>query len=255
MELNQAINLFWEATQQGIYYPPEWKGKLTVEQGYRVQLGLLAKYVKAGDRHAGWKVGLTAKAIQDQIGFHEPVFGFLLERGKHASGAVLPFEELVAPSFEAELCLTLGKSLKGPEVSREEARAAIAAVQPALEIVEKRGDFTADFPLSLADNVQQKLFVTGETTPLAPGSAPLSQATVEININGESVQQASGSSVMGDPAASVAWLANKLAEFGKSLEEGLQIMSGSFTRQFPIAQGDLIEVRFEPFGEVSAEFQ
>jgi 2-keto-4-pentenoate hydratase len=31
-------------------------------------------------------------------------------------------------------------------------------------------------------------------------------------------------------------------------------MTGSFTRQFPIAQGDLIEARFDPFGTVTVEF-
>lgn len=255
MDLNLAIDSFWEATQQGIYYPPEWKGKLTVDDGYGVQLGLLEKYVAAGQRHAGWKVGLTAKAIQQQIGFHEPVFGFLLEAGDRPSPAVISAEELVAPSFETELCLILGEGLKGPGVSLEQARAAISAVQPAFEIVEKRGDFAADPPLSLADNVQQKYFVTGAETPLGAEDAPLSLATVEIFINGESVQKAGGDSVLGDPAAAVAWLANRLADFGKTLEPGQRIMSGSFTKQFPIAQGDLMEARFQPFGEVSAEFE
>ncbi len=253
MELEAVIESFWEATRQGIYYPPEWKGKLTVDQGYRVQLGLLERYVASGERHAGWKVGLTATAIQQQIGFHEPVFGFLLERGNHRSPAVLAAEELLAPSFEPELCLTVGKPLQGPGVSPEQARAAISVVQPAFEIVEKRGDFAVDPPLSLADNVQKKCFVTGPETPLGPEYPPLSLTRVEIIINGESVERAGADSVMGDPAASVAWLANRLADFGKSLQPGERIMSGSFTKQFPICQGDLMEARFEPFGEVSVE--
>ena len=48
----------------------------------------------------------------------------------------------------------------------------------------------------------------------------------------------------------VIWFPNNHRE----LEAGTRIMSGSFTKQFPIAQGDLIEARFEPFGTVSAEF-
>ena len=254
MELKPAIDSIWEATQQGIYYPQEWKGKLNVDEGYRVQLGLLERYVAEGERHAGWKVGLTAKAIQDQIGYHEPVFGFLLERGNRDSGTTIEADELVAPSFETELCLTMGHTLRGPGVTTDVARKAIAAVQPAFEIVEKRGDFTADFSLALADNVQQKFFITGAAVP--PGEDPdaLSVARVDIFINGEQVDSAPGSNVMGDPAASVAWLANKLGEFGRALEEGARIMSGSFTRQFPIAQGDVIEAVFESFGKVSAEF-
>jgi len=121
--------------------------------------------------------------------------------------------------------------------------------------VEKRGDFTADFSLSLADNVQQKYFVTGARTTLSPADPPLAGAEVEIFINGESVEKASAANVMGEPAAALAWLANKLAEFERGLEPGLRIMSGSLTKQYPIAQGDLIEARFTPFGEVAAEFQ
>ena len=62
-----------------------------------------------------------------------------------------------------------------------------------------------------------------------------------------------GQAVLGGPAASVAWLANRLADFGQRLEQGSKIMTGSFTRQYPIAQGDLIEARFDPFGPVTLE--
>ena len=67
------------------------------------------------------------------------------------------------------------------------------------------------------------------------------------------MDQAQGSNVMGDPAASLAWLANKLATRGKKLEAGMRVMSGSFTKQFPIAQGDLFEARFKPFGTVTLQ--
>jgi 2-keto-4-pentenoate hydratase len=40
------------------------------------------------------------------------------------------------------------------------------------------------------------------------------------------------------PYNSVAWLASKLAQFGERISAGDYIMSGSFTRQFPLAQGD-----------------
>ena len=83
----------------------------------------------------------------------------------------------------------------------------------------------------------------------------LSRTTVEVLINGEPVDRADGSAVMGDPANSVAWLANKLAEFGLELEAGMRVMSGSFTKQYAIGQGDHIESRFEPFGTVEAQFE
>jgi len=254
MELQAAIDAIWEHRQRGIYYPPEWRGKFDVDTGYRVQLGVLAREVKGGERHAGWKVGLTAKAIQDQVQFHERVFGYLLESGELPSGVKMPAEELIAPSFENELLVVLGEPLKGPDVTPEQARAAIAGVAPALEIVEKRGDFAADPPQSLADNVQQRAYIVGPLTRPPGPEADLQAATVEVYINGERVDSAAGSEVMGGPEASVAWLANRLADFGRKLEQGSKIMTGSFTRQFPIAKGDLVEARFVPYGSVTAEF-
>ncbi len=254
MNLQQAIDSIWECKQQGIYYPSEWRGKFGVEDGYRVQLGILAKQIKGGEQHTGWKVGLTAKAIQTQVNFHERVFGYLLHSGELRSGAVIAYDELVAPSFETELCVVLGEALKGPDVTPQQARAAISGVAPGLELVEKRGDFAGDPPLSMADNVQQKSYVIGEITTPLPPELDLRATQVEIYINGECVDQATGAEVMGGPSASVAWLANKLADFGRKLEPGTRVMTGSFTKQYPVAPGDLIEARFAPFGTVSAEF-
>ena len=251
--LKEAIDALWESRLQGRHLPAEWKGKLSVDEGYQIQLGQLEKHVRSGDEHVGWKVGLTAKAIQDQFEYHEPVFGYLLKSGMLASGASLIYDDMIAPGFENELCVTIGEDLKGPGVSLEQARAAIRGVAPALEVVEKRGEFAADAALSLADNVQQRYFVVGEETSPLAAEVKLSQVQAQVYINGEEVDSADGSEVLGDPAASVAWLANRLAGFGWKLDAGARVMTGSFTKQYPLNQGDYIETVFSLFGEVKLE--
>ncbi len=82
----------------------------------------------------------------------------------------------------------------------------------------------------------------------------LSEASVDVYLNGVWQEKASGAEVMGDPVASVTWLANKLAEFDLALEAGMRVMSGSFTKQYRIKRGDHIESRFTPFGTVTANF-
>jgi 2-keto-4-pentenoate hydratase len=52
----------------------------------------------------------------------------------------------------------------------------------------------------------------------------------------------------------VTWLAGKLADYGERLRAGDYIMTGSFTRQFPIARGDRIRAAFEGLGAVEASF-
>ena len=253
MEIEAVVESIWQHTLRRSYFPAEWKGRLTIEQAYRVQFGILDRWVARGERLAGWKVGLTAPVIQKQFGMHEPVMGFLLESGHRESGAGFQHGQLIEPGFENELCITVGTALQGPGVTRAQARAAIEAVQPAFEIIEGRGDFRADPSLALTDNAQQKAFVTGPASPLPDGWEPSSTA-VEVLVNGARIDQAMGSEETGHPVGAVSWLANKLAEFGRRLEPGQRIMSGSFTKQYPIARGDRIETRFMPFGAVRAAF-
>ena len=253
MDIDAVTASIWAHTQRRSYFPAEWRGRLTMDQAYRVQLGLLDRWGAAGERHAGWKVGLTAPVIQAQFGVHEPVMGFLLESGHRDSGVAFRFEELIEPGFENELCLTVGSPLQGPGVTREQARAAVTRVQPAFEIIEGRGDFRGDLSLALTDNSQQKAFVTGPAGTFPADWTP-HVTRAEILINDVVMERTVGSERTGDPFGAVAWLANKLAAFGRRIDAGNRIMSGSFTKQYPIARGDRIEARFTPFGTVRASF-
>lgn len=255
MNVDEVIESLLEHARRGVYYPEKWRGRLTQADAYAIQLGILARRVAGGEVHAGWKVGLTARAMQIQQGVDEPVFGCLLASGARPSGTAFDFDELIRPGFENELCLTIGTTLRGPAVTLAQARAAISAVAPALEIIERRGDFAADLNLALADNAQQKAFVTGIPPSPLPSGLDLGSTTVDVFVNGARVEHATGAAVMGDAAAAVAWLANKLAEFGWPLVAGMRVMSGSFTRQYVVNRGDAVESRFTPFGPVAAAFR
>ncbi len=167
----------WDA---GRHMPPSMMGKLSFDEAYRVVFGLLAHLEGKGERQVGWKVGLTAEAMRAQFGAKEPCLGILFASGHRDSGHVFKHSDLIAPGFENELCLTIGKTLRGPGVTLEAVAAAVTHVAPALEIVENRGPFAQDIPLALADNAQQKAFVTGAETALSAGGAhALAAATVD----------------------------------------------------------------------------
>ena len=129
----------------------------------------------------------------------------------------------------------------------------MARVHPALEIIETRGDFTTQLALALADNAQQKFFVLGPGVPLTP-DLDLSKIGARAFVNGLEVGAGRGDAVLGHPLRSVAWLAGKLGAYGRGLKAGDHIMSGSFTRQFPIARGDRVRTEFERVGVVEATF-
>jgi 2-keto-4-pentenoate hydratase len=239
------IEAFWQARQQGVYFPPAYFGKLTVDQSYHVQLGLIERRRAAGERQIGWKVGLTAPAIQQQFGFHEPVFGCVLD--SKPSGHIFAPADLIAPGFENELCMRLRINLTGT-VTLDEARAAIDVVYPSLEIIETRGPFTAQIALALADNAQQKTVILGTPAPLP---SDLAAIEARVSINGRPVATGTGDAVLGNPLNSIVWLAAKLGAYGRALRAGEIVMTGSFTRQFPITPGDRIETMFSGLGAVS----
>jgi 2-keto-4-pentenoate hydratase len=74
---------------------------------------------------------------------------------------------------------------------------------------------------------------------------------VRVHRNGSEIASARGDAVLGHPFNAVAWLSRKLAEFGERLRAGDFVMTGSFTRQFPLSSGDRIEAVFDRVGAVS----
>lgn len=240
-----AIGDFWISRLRGDYFPTEWFDRLTLDEAYRIQLGIVARRLAAGERQIGWKVGLTAKPIQQQFGFHEPVFGCILD--SKSSGHMFRPNDLIRPGFEPELCLRIGQTLSG-DVDIPTVRRAITAVYPALEIIETRGDLAAQVAVAMADNAQQKTVILGGSVPL--GSLALDTVSATVQINGQTVANGRGDAVLGNPLNSVVWLARKLQEFGRSIQPGEIIMSGSFTRQFPIEPGDRVHVQFAGVGDV-----
>ncbi len=243
-----VIERFWVGRQSGDYFPSEWANRLTLDQAYLIQLGVIARRVALGERQVGWKVGLTAPAIQRQFGFHHPVFGCLLEEGRKRSGLVFARDTLIKPGFETELCMQLREPLAGT-VDAAQARRAIGHCFPALEIIETRGDALAQTMLLIADNAQQKAFVLGEPIVLTDELKP-PQVEARVTVNGAEVARGFGEAVLGDPINSVVWLAGKLGELGRGLAAGDMIMTGSFVRQFPLAPGDRVRAEFAGIGAV-----
>jgi 2-keto-4-pentenoate hydratase len=254
MQPAKAVDILWDSLQRGVHYPEALAGQLTLADAYEVQLGVLARAVAAGGRQAGWKIGLTADAIRRRFGVDSPAFGYLLETRGFQSGASFPAKDIINPAIECELCFTLGETLRGPGVTREQVLGAVACVAPAFEIVALRGDMAADFPLGVADNVSQWAFVTGPAVRPYPRDLALGQVTVEILTNGTTVARLLGAEVIDDQLRSLAWLANQLARHDRALEAGQQVISGSFNLPARIHPGERWEARFSSLGSVTAAF-
>jgi 2-keto-4-pentenoate hydratase len=254
MSTEQAIEALWEHQQRGDVFPAAWRGKLDLEEAYRVQLGILERKLARGERQAGWKVGLTADSMREMFGGTEPVFGYLLESGSVPSGHAFRFAELRTPMVEHELLVTLAQDLPGPDATPEAAARAIAAVAPAFEIVEMRGaDMKADMPLAITDIVAQRAFVHGTAIPFSD-EVDFGEVRATVRINGEVRATPLGREVIDHQLRTLAWLANALHRYGKRLQAGQRIMTGSFTKPVPARAGDRFETGFSGVGLVQTTF-
>ena len=254
MTVEEAVDIMWSAFRQGEFYPQALKGKLSLDEGYRVQLGMLARRVENGEKQAGWKIGLTSEAVRKVFGADAPLFGYLLQSGLYPAGHAFPFDEMTVPCIESELCFTMAAKLQGPGADRAQALAAVASVAPANEILERRGDMAADLPLGVADNVMQTGFVMGAEVSPYPQELELERIEAEIETNGELFKQCVSAEVIDHQLDGIAWLANKLSEFGLTVEPGMRIMTGSYYPPTPVSKGDRWNTRFSSVGEVSVSF-
>lgn len=254
MNIDEAVDILWTSAQQGVHYPEALHGKLTLGEGYRVQLGVLARAVASGEQQAGWKIGLTADGIRGMYGMAEPVFGYLLTSRHFSSGCSISHADLSKPAIECELCFTLKETVQGPRVTPEQVREAVGDVAPAFEIVDLRGNMGADLPLGVADNVSQWAYVTGSEVQPYPRDLDLGEVVINVTCNGEMVMQGKGADLIDNQLQSLAWLANKLAEYGVALQAGQRVMTGSFIKPTLVNPGDRWETSFSQIGTVSTAF-
>jgi len=248
-QLEQAVK-----TRQGVSPLTSIKPDLTVEEAYAVQLTTIDKKVKEGSRIVGKKIGLTSLAMQQLLKVDQPDYGHLLDDMVVENGGVISFSRVLQPKVEAEIAFVLKKDLIGPRVTAADVLLATDYVLPALEIVDSRvADWKIKLQDTVADNASSGLYVLGGK-PVRPDEIDLTLAGMVFYKNGEIVNTGVGAAALGDPAACVAWLANKLFEFGIALKAGEVILSGALSAAVNAAPGDHFRTRIAHMGEVSVSF-
>lgn len=213
---------------------------------------------------AGYKVGLTARRMQQMCGIDSPIAGVVLRDRVYASGVHLNAAAYGRVGLEFEIAVRLGRdlALDGDAPARAPAAPAVIAavaeavdaVCPAIEIIDdRRADYAGLEILSLiADNAWNAGIVLGPFARIWPDLAALAGT---IAADGTIIDRGSGRDVLGHPLQSVAWLAGHLAETGTTLRAGDVVMTGNLaTTKFPERRSDY---RFDLLGlgavEVSIE--
>ncbi len=227
---------------------------LDVAGAYAIQRVNLARGLRDGLTLVGQKIGLTSEPMQTLLGVDEPDFGYLLDDMVLPNGAAVAATRFCAPRVEPEVAFLLRKPLHGPGVTIDDVYAATAAVASALEVVDSRiADWKLTLPDTIADNASSGAVVLGDWVTYNDGS-DLPAARASLWLNGTEIDSGTGTAVMGDPAAAVAWLANALAPFGTEISAGQFVMSGSFTTAAFVGPGDAAVTTISGLGTVSLNF-
>jgi 2-keto-4-pentenoate hydratase len=218
---------------------------LDAAAGYAVQA---AAREQAGPL-AGWKLGVTSRVKQAQVGVHEPVRGFLASANALDLGEPLVTGELIQPRAEPEIVFIMGRDLSGPSVTAADVLAATSGVAAGIEILDSRFlDYRFTLPDVIADNTSAGRFIIG--APVPPDGIDLRLAGVVLEHNGDVVATAAGAAALGHPAASVAWLVRSLAAEGEGLAAGQVILSGGLTAAVPVRAGDVVVASIDRLGTI-----
>lgn len=224
-------------------------GKLSVDDGLRLQLEIADRFVQHGAEISGWKIGMTSGAMRDRLGDGVRPFGFLMADRTFSSGDMVVMPSTAGVGVEPELCLIMGSPLEG-DVSPEEARDAVEAVAPSFELLEYRSrGLPADPGRSILDGLANWGIVVGE--PLPPDLP--SSIRVKLYRDQELLADATtGQDIeFDDPFVSLSRLSSALSRFGRRVEAGQVILTGALAK-FDASTGTTYRAVFSDIGTVTA---
>lgn len=225
-----------------------------IESAYAVQ-NINTEYWKSqGRRVVGRKVGLTAEAVQKQLGVDRPDFGVLFADMEISNGGELDARKVIQPKAEAEVALIMARDFADLNATPESIASAVESVVAAIEIVDSRiTDWKITFADTVADNGSSAFFVLGQERKLLAG-LDLYTCGMALEVKGKVASLGAGAACLGHPLNAAAWLARTLAERGEGLKRGDVILTGALGPMVAIKPGDSVRAQIGGLGAVSFSF-
>ncbi|MDV8020083.1 2-keto-4-pentenoate hydratase [Rhodococcus sp. IEGM 1330] len=228
-------------------------GRDDIDAAYRIQFRNIVANVKAGRTVVGRKIGLTSRAVQQELGVTMPDFGFLLDNVAVSGDGVVDSRQLLQPRIEPEIALILAADISEP-VSMQQAVALVSEVRASFEILDSR---IAGWDISLADTIADNAsfgsYVLGDSTH--PTNAPeLGAIAVTMKEDGERVPNGQASDAFDSVWEALTWLANTSLEHGSPLRAGDIILTGSLGPVIDVKPGSTYTASISGIGYVTATF-
>jgi 2-keto-4-pentenoate hydratase len=245
-----------DAARTGQYIAPlrERYADIDAASAYAIQRVNTEQRLGEGRRIVGCKIGLTARAVQAQLGVDQPDFGILFDDMGYGDGEPVPLSVLQQPKIEAEVAFVFGRDLRIENPTQIDVMNAIDYALPALEIVGSRiANWNIKFVDTVADNASSGAYVLG-STPRKLGEFDLRLCGMVMNRRGEPVSVGAGAACLGNPLNAVVWLARTMAGLGRPIKAGDLVLSGALGPMVPVVPGDVFETKINGLGSVKAVF-
>lgn len=252
--IKQAADALWHADRDASPIPPvrEILGTATdLDTAYAVQQINTNRKVASGRRVSGRKIGVTSKAVQQQIGVDQPDFGTLFVDTEYGDGVEIPASRLIQPRAEAEVALVIGRDLDNAPHGFAEVVRAVEFALPSIEIVDSRiADWQIGIVDTIADNASCGLYVVG-SRPVPLSAFDIRTVPMNMSINGVDVSSGTGAACLGNPIHAARWLADVLCERNIPLRAGDVLMTGALGPMQGLAPGDEVVATFGELGTVT----
>jgi len=229
----------------------EWRDP-RIAEGMRLQAELRRRRAQAGAKLIGWKVGFGAPAAKQKLKIEAPLVGFLTDQALLPSGATIALGDWQKPVAEPEIAIHLGRDVPG-NADRATAKAAIAALGPAIEIADVDGPLD-DVCSILAGDIFQRHVIVGSADSTRAG-ARLTGLIGRVVRSGKEVEMPSDLEAdTGDLIDIVRDVAAVTARTGDGLKAGQLIIAGSVVPPLFVAPGETLTFELHPIGAVAVSF-
>ena len=251
--IQRVADSLWDADATGVAIAPvrDVLGTSTdIDVAYTIQEINTDRKVAGGRRISGRKIGVTSKAVQDQIGVDSPDFGTLFVDTEYGDGVDISASRLIQPRAEGEVALVLERDLDNAPHGFTEVMRAVAFALPAIEVVDSRiENWQISIVDTVADNASCGVYVVG-SRPVPLGRFDILSVPMSMRINGDEVSSGVGAACLGNPLHAARWLADVLCQRGIPLRAGDVLMTGALGPLRPVTAGDEVLASFGDLGAV-----
>jgi len=253
--IEKAAQLIRASIETGTICQPvrDILGDENIAAGYAVQNYNNSYWLKAGRRVIGRKLALTAKPVQEKMGFTSPAYGMLFADMCLADGAEIDIRNLIQPKLETEIAVVLKHDLNHACNTVLDIIHAIDYCLPAFEIASSRFDWNVKPSEFVADNAAAAYIVLGSQPKMLSDFNPV-RCQMTTALHGKQISSGAGSSCLFNPLNALVWLADNLAQNGQPLRAGEVVMTGALGPMIPISSGDNFDGEIEGLGSIRISF-